>query len=77
MHPILAKFHEAKEAGFEWADDAIAAFDEMFASETDFENLHEELTYSKALGDGFMWTSGTRGIWAWAKIYNELNGQGL
>lgn len=75
MHPILAKFHEAKEAGFEWADDAIAAFDKRYASRLQFRTAFHMLSYSLALYSGFWWRDNpTR---AWEKIWNDLKEQGL
>lgn len=73
MHPILAKFHEAKEAGFEWADDAINAFDEESANA----ELHFYLKipkFSTAVGLGFLWG---RDFVKWSEIYEELKAKNL
>lgn len=73
MHPILAKFHEAKEAGFEWADDAINDFEEDVASS--FEKLFaSNPTYSRAIYCGIFWTGKDRN---WFDIHEELEKQGL
>lgn len=73
MHPILAKFHEAKEAGFEWADDAIKLFDEQIASEN-LSYYTKRARFSTAIGVGFFWGNS----WSkWNLIYESLKKQGL
>lgn len=74
MHPILAKFHEAKEAGFEWADDAIAAFDEREAKKWEM-TFPLNKTYSEAIFCGIDWVN-HKGF-KWVDIYRELTRQGL
>lgn len=73
MHPILAKFHEAKEAGFEWADDAIEAFDEDIAKSFE-KGFASSPTYSRAIYCGIFWSGKGRN---WPRIFDELLSQGL